>query len=166
MWRAWLAPYAQAVYAKTCTSPWIRRWANPCRAGVACLDTVDGERSSSESHSYGRHPGDVMKVCVPVDHDGNVDPRWGRASRVAVADVADGAVQDWREYDVNWDTLHDEGTEGAHHARIARFLRDHAVEAVVVAHVGPGMQRMLDTMNIHVTGGCAGDARQAVVSKP
>ncbi len=64
-----------------------------------------------------------MRVCVPVTADGKVDPRWGRASRVAVADVADGGIRDWQEFAVDWDVLHDQGTEGAHHARIARFLR-------------------------------------------
>ena len=65
-----------------------------------------------------------MKVCVPVTADGQVDPRWGRADRVAVAEVAGGEVRDWQEYTVAWGTLHDQGTEGAHHARVARFLRD------------------------------------------
>ena len=33
-----------------------------------------------------------MRVCVPITDDGQVDPRWGRADRVAVADVADGEI--------------------------------------------------------------------------
>ena len=53
-----------------------------------------------------------MKVCVPVAADGQVDPRWGRANRVAVAEVADGEVRDWQEFTVAWGTLHDQGTEG------------------------------------------------------
>ena len=60
-----------------------------------------------------------MKVCVPVTADGQVDPRWGRANRVAVAEVADCEVRDWQEFTVAWGTLHDQGTEGAHHARVA-----------------------------------------------
>ena len=102
-----------------------------------------------------------MKVAVPVSPDGSVDPRWGRAHRVATADVVDGDVVDWRVHDVAWDVLHDEGTEGAHHARVARFLRDQAVETVAAHHVGPGMQRMLDSMQIHLVPGLAGDARTA-----
>ena len=45
-----------------------------------------------------------------------------------------------------WGTLHDQGTEGAHHARVARFLWDNQVQAIAVGHVGPGMQRMLGSM--------------------
>ena len=102
-----------------------------------------------------------MRVCVPITADGQVDPRWGRAGRVAVADVAGGQIRDWQEFAVGWDALHDQGTEGAHHARIARFLRDNQVQAIAVGHVGPGMQRMLGTMAIRVVTGLGGDARNA-----
>jgi predicted Fe-Mo cluster-binding NifX family protein len=105
-----------------------------------------------------------MKVCVPITSAGTVDPRWGRADRVAVADVQDGAVRDWTEFDVGWGALHDSGPEGAHHARIARFLRDHEVQAVAVEHVGAGMQRMLTTMGVRIDAGHVGDARAAVTS--
>ena len=77
-----------------------------------------------------------MKVCVPVTADGQVDPRWGRAGRVAVAE-ADGEVRGWQEFTVAWGTLHDQGTEGAHHARVARFLRDNGIQAVGVHQCGP-----------------------------
>lgn len=102
-----------------------------------------------------------MRVCVPVTADGNVDPRWGRAERVAVADVTDAEIRDWQEFTVGWGTLHDEGTEGAHHARVARFLRENQIQAIAVNHIGPGMQRMLDTMSIRVVTGLGGDARSA-----
>lgn len=103
-----------------------------------------------------------MKVCVPITDAGTVDPRWGRAERVAVAEVDGGTVVQWVEFDVGWGTLHDSGPEGAHHARIARFLLDQQVQAVVVDHVGAGMQRMLATMGILVVAGHHGDARAAV----
>jgi predicted Fe-Mo cluster-binding NifX family protein len=102
-----------------------------------------------------------MRVCVPVTADGQVDPRWGRADRVAVAEVADGEIRVWQEFTVDWGTLHEQGTEGAHHARVARFLRDRQVQAIAVHHVGPGMQRMLDSMAIRVVTGLDGDARSA-----
>ena len=105
-----------------------------------------------------------MKVCVPITADGQVDSRWGRADRVAVADVADGHIRDWQEFIVGWGTRHDQGTEGAHHARVARFLRDNGVEAVAVHHVGPGMQRMLGSMEIRVVSGIGGDARAAALA--
>ena len=105
-----------------------------------------------------------MNVCVPITAEGAVAGRWGRAERVAVAEVSDGAIRSWREVDVGWDAAHDAGTEGAHHARIARFLRDNEVEAVAVHHVGPGMQRMLATMGIAVAPAGSGPARDAVLA--
>lgn len=102
-----------------------------------------------------------MKVCVPITADGQVDPRWGRAQRVAIADVSDGEIRSWQEFPVGWGTLHDQGTEGAHHARVARFLRDNQVQAIAVHHLGAGMQRMLDTMAVRVVTGAGGDARDA-----
>lgn len=41
-----------------------------------------------------------MKVCVPVTADDQVDPRWGRADRVAVAEVTDGQISGWQEFTV------------------------------------------------------------------
>ncbi len=105
-----------------------------------------------------------MIVCVPVGNDGAVDPRWGRAARVALATVAKGAITDWHEVDVEWDVLHDTGGEGAHHARVARFLRGNHVEVVVAHHMGAGMSRMLDTMGVAVKLGAEGDPRLAVLS--
>lgn len=105
-----------------------------------------------------------MIVCVPVGADGALDPRWGRASRVAVATVEEGAVSSWHELDVAWDQLHQAGSERAHHARVARFLRDQQVDAVVAHHMGDGMQRMLQTMHLTVVLGASGRARDAVLS--
>ena len=105
-----------------------------------------------------------MMVCVPVTRDGLVDPRWGRADRVAIAEVSASGVGDWQEFDVGWGTLHDEGTEGSHHARVARFLLDHHVEAVVVDHMGDPMMRMLQQMGLEVHLGAGGDARQAAMA--
>ena len=102
-----------------------------------------------------------MRVCVPITADGQVGPRWGQADRVAVASVVDGEIVSWQEFTVGWGALHDQGTEGAHHARVARFLRDNQVEAVAVRHVGPGMQRMLGSMAIRLLDGLSGDARSA-----
>ncbi len=104
-----------------------------------------------------------MIVCVPVDGGGAVDPRWGRAARVALASVVDDAIASWEELDVGWDALHDAGSEPGHHARVARFLRDHHVDVVVADHMGGGMRRMLDTMRVSVRLGAAGDARGAVL---
>lgn len=102
-----------------------------------------------------------MIVAIPVTPDGQVGRRWGRAERVAVAAVEGGAVTAWTEHDVRWDLAHDEGTEGAHHARVVRFLREHGVTHVVVDHMGQGMARMLATMGIPVAAPRAADAREA-----
>jgi predicted Fe-Mo cluster-binding NifX family protein len=105
-----------------------------------------------------------MLVCVPVTADSQMDPRWGRAARVAIADVRDGSVVSWQVHDVAWDRLHDESTEGGHHARVARFLQDHGVEAVVAGHMGGEMAHMLERMGILVRLGAAGDAREAAIA--
>jgi len=102
-------------------------------------------------------------VCVPVTVDGSIDPRWGRADRVAIAQVTEQGVGGWQEFDVGWNTLHDAGTEGSHHARIARFLLDNRVEAVVANHMGPPMANMLDRMGLKVRLGATGDAREAAM---
>ncbi|HXR67769.1 MAG TPA: NifB/NifX family molybdenum-iron cluster-binding protein [Dermatophilaceae bacterium] len=103
-----------------------------------------------------------MIVCAPVTGEGLIDPRWGRADRVAVADVVDGEIVSWLEVEVSWSRLHDEGTPGSHHARVVTFLRDHHVEAVLANHVGDGMVRTLDAMGLPLHLGAAGDARAAV----
>ena len=105
-----------------------------------------------------------MIVCVPVTDDGLVDPRWGRAARVAVARLEGGGIAAWEEHAVAWDALHDIGTEGGHHARVARFLVDHGVQVVVAGHMGPPMVEMLGRMRIVPKLGVGGDAREAVMS--
>ncbi len=105
-----------------------------------------------------------MIVCVPVTSDGQVDPRWGRAQRIAVARVANGVVVEWQETEVSWDRLHDEGSSAQHHARVARFLLQNHVEGVVVNHVGEGMVRMLTRMKLPLFLDAAGDARVAVLA--
>jgi predicted Fe-Mo cluster-binding NifX family protein len=92
------------------------------------------------------HGRSKIVVCVPVTTEGALGPRWGRAKKVAVATVSQDGIDDWQEFDVSWDSLHDAGTEGSHHARVARFLREHNVEAVAAHHMGPGMEHMLGKM--------------------
>ena len=105
-----------------------------------------------------------MNVALPVTADGQVDHSWGRAPRVAVAAVDEGQVVGWQEFAVGWDQLHDEGTEGGHHARIATFLRDHHVDVVAAGHMGAPMVEMLRRMGIATLLGVTGDARSAAVS--
>ena len=103
-----------------------------------------------------------MIACIPVTTDGAVDPRWGRAQRVAIAQLKDGAIDSWQEIDVGWGTAHDTAPEGQHHARVARFLQEHGVQTVVANHMGDGMAQMLAKMGIAVRLGAAGQAREAV----
>lgn len=105
-----------------------------------------------------------MVVCVPVAMEGMIDPRWGRADRVAIAEVTGDGIAAWQEFDVGWSTLHDAGTEGSHHARVARFLQEHHVEAVVANHMGMPMVHMLERMGMKVWLGAMGDARQATMT--
>lgn len=104
-----------------------------------------------------------MIVCTTLGPDGTVGGGLGKAAHVALATVTDGQVGEWTEHEVEWDRLHDEGTEGAHHARIVKFLREHGVEMVVARGIGPGMQNTLGKMGVRFTLGVQGDARQAVV---
>lgn len=104
-----------------------------------------------------------MKACVTVEDD-RIGHGWGRAERVAVAEVVDGQITSWTEHEVGWGMLHDTGTGGAHHARVAKFLREQGVELVVAGNMGEGQQRMLATMKIRVVLGVEGDARSAVLA--
>ncbi len=103
-------------------------------------------------------------ACVPVGPDGSqLDPRWGKAANVAIARVEGGTIASWEVFPVGWDGLHDEGSEGGHHARIARFLLDHGVQVVVANHMGPPMAQMLRQMKLDVHVGAGGDTAAAVL---
>jgi predicted Fe-Mo cluster-binding NifX family protein len=105
-----------------------------------------------------------MVVCVPMSADGAVGGSWGRAPSVTLMWFDDGHITRVETHDVRWDELHDVGTEGGHHARVARFLRDNRVEVVVAGHMGPPMAHMLDEMGIRSVLGASGDARAAVLA--
>lgn len=105
-----------------------------------------------------------MILAVPVGPGDVVGPSFGKAASVAVARVEAGAINRWEAFEVGWDVAHDSGTHGSHHARIVRFLRNHAVDCVVARHVGPPMQRTLDAMGVRLLLGVEGDARAAVLA--
>lgn len=104
-----------------------------------------------------------MVVCVPLTPQGSIDPHWGRADRVAIARLNGNEIESWQEFDVGWGGLHDSGSEGTHHARIARFLREQGVQVVVADHMGPPMQHMLWKMGIELHLDASGSARQAAL---
>ena len=105
-----------------------------------------------------------MKIATPVDAAGQSAHSWGRAHWVAVAEVTDGAIASWQAHEVSWDDLHDTGTPGSHHARVVAFLKDQDVRAIVVDHVGDGMQRMLDALSIPLLQTTPGDAKASVLA--
>ena len=104
-----------------------------------------------------------MRIAVPVTPDGLVDHSWGRAPRVTVFDVEAGSVTSEHVFEVEWDRLHDAAGEGNHHARVARFLRDNAIDRVAAQHMGPPMVQMLAKLGIALALGASGDARLAAV---
>lgn len=102
-------------------------------------------------------------TAIPVDADGNIGHSWGKAPVVAIATVVDGAITDWTTHDVGWDRPHDEGSHGAHHARIARFTQEHHVNRVIAHHMGADMRNMLSKLGVRVDAPAQLDARSAVV---
>jgi len=106
----------------------------------------------------------LMFVATPVDADGQSAHAWGRAHWIAVAEVTDGAVASWEVHEVAWDVLHDANTHGSHHARVVTFLKDQGIQAIVVDHVGDGMQRILATMGIPLLPASPGDAKESVAA--
>jgi predicted Fe-Mo cluster-binding NifX family protein len=137
------------------------------RNGGTELDTIPSgyhvnvTESRDVAESRQEWPLMVVRVVVPITDEGMVDGRWGRAERVAVAEVNNGTINNWCEFDVAWDRLHDSGTEGAHHARVARFLREQEASVVIAERMGEGMTRMLEKLGLVVRLGAAGDARAA-----
>ena len=107
---------------------------------------------------------DSRTVAVPVRSDGTVDTRWGKAEHIGLARTAGATITDWQIVEVGWNALHDAGTEGSHHARVVRFLREHAVTDVVAHHMGDSKQNTLGKLGIRVHLDAAGDARAAVIT--
>jgi predicted Fe-Mo cluster-binding NifX family protein len=105
-----------------------------------------------------------MIVCLPVTADGQMGQSWGRADRVAIAEVGATGISRWEEFEVRWDQSHDVGEHSQHHDRIAKFLTEHHVACVVAGHMGPPMVQMLGEMGISVRLGASGEARLATVS--
>ena len=104
-----------------------------------------------------------MIVAVTTAPDGTVGGGLGRAQAVAVAEVVDGHVASWSELAVGWGDLHGTGPEGTHHARIVRFMREHAVDCVVTSGLGEGMRTTMGKLGVVVRTDLPGEARAAAV---
>ncbi len=105
-----------------------------------------------------------LVVCIPVSADRQMGHSWGKASRVAIVTVTDGAITDWTEHAVAWDESHDAGGPGSHHARVVRFLLDQHVTTVIAEHMGPPMANTLGKMGLDTHIGVSGDAEAAVLA--
>jgi predicted Fe-Mo cluster-binding NifX family protein len=88
----------------------------------------------------------------------------GKAERIGLARIAGSTIVDWQVVEVDWNALHDQGTEGSHHARVVRFLRERAVTDVIAGHMGDSMRNTLGKLGIRIHLGAAGDARAAIAS--
>ncbi len=104
-----------------------------------------------------------MIVAVTTAPDGTVGGGLGRAQTVAVAEVRDGHVASWTELEVGWGDLHGTGPEGTHHARIVRFMREHAVECVVTSGLGEGMRTTMGKLGVVVRTELRGEAQAAAI---
>ncbi len=105
-----------------------------------------------------------MIVATPVTESGLSAAAWGKAHWIGVANVEDGQVSAWQIHEVAWDVSHDEATHGSHHARVVRFLKGEGVQAIVVDHLGEGMQRMINKMGIATLPAIPGDAQASILA--
>ncbi len=105
-----------------------------------------------------------MILATPVDINEQSARAWGRAHWIAVAQVDDTGIVDWQVHEVAWDESHGSGSHGAHHARIVRFLKEQQIEAVVVDHMGEGMQRVMRSMGIPLLPTTPGEAKASVLA--
>lgn len=104
-----------------------------------------------------------MIIAIPVTPEGNVDPRWGKAHDVAIAQVEGSEIVSWTVHEVNWDELHDLGAHGTHHGRIVRFLKEQGVGTVVINHAGPPMMNTMDKMGLNIAINSQGPAKAAAL---
>lgn len=120
--------------------------------------------SLDEARASGTGDRGAVVCAAPLGEDGTIDSSFGRARRMAVVRIEDGTVTGMQEELVAWDVAHDTGSEGSHHARVARFLLDHDVDVVLARHVGPGMAQMLGRMGITLRLGATGDVRASALA--
>lgn len=112
-----------------------------------------------------------MRIAVAVLPNGMVNAHFGRASKMALADVENGAITKWEEIDAPFAEMH--GDHHHHHgaghqpspthqSTIKNFLVEQNVNVVLVHHAGPGLQKVKDDTDIEIVAGAQGNAREAV----
>lgn len=104
-----------------------------------------------------------MNIAINIIGD-RVGSGLGKAQTMAVAHIVDGAITSWDEYEVGWNLLHGQYSEGTHHARIVRFMREHAITAVVTGHMGAPMVNTLTKLGVRPVVNISGDARQGALT--
>jgi len=114
-----------------------------------------------------------MIIAVNIEGD-LVGTVLGRALSMAVAEVEQGQITSWEEYEVRWDLSHDQietptgdlpaETIASHHARVASFMTEHQAEAVVTGTAGEPIVEILARLGIPVITDVHGDARQAAIA--
>ncbi len=105
---------------------------------------------------------DIVIVAVTLAGD-QVGRGLGRADTVAIATVENGEITSWSPHEVGWDAAHDAEGEGAHHARIVRFTRDHGVSVFIAGGAGAGMRSTMDKLGVTLVT-TSGDARAAALA--
>lgn len=109
---------------------------------------------------------DVGSVHIAVNVAGSeVGGGLGRARTMAVATLnAADEIEEWQEFPVGWDVLHEREPHGSLHAVIVGFMREHDITAVVSGHMGPPMvntMMKLGVLPLSATGEARNAARDA-----
>lgn len=104
-----------------------------------------------------------MIIAIPVTVDGQTALRLGKAHWVGVAEVTGPRITSWTIHEVGWDDASLFGRR-PRQARIAHFLTEEEVEAVVVPKAGPRLAKLLDRLGIAVLPALPGDARESVLA--
>lgn len=103
-----------------------------------------------------------MKIATPVLPNGMVNAHFGRAKRIAIADVENGQITEWKEIDVPFAEEHDHHNghhhdhgnhdhhhhHHGHHESMKNFMIENGVDIVLVEHAGPGMVRVFNDTDI------------------
>lgn len=118
-----------------------------------------------------------MKIAVAVLPNGMVNAHFGRADKLAFANIENGQITEWEEVSVPFaashgdhghhhdhDHQHEHGHHHAsgHHESIKDFLVESGVNLVLLDHAGPGMKLVQEQTDIKIVVGAQGNAKEAV----